>query len=289
MDVGLEYIIGKPGSGKTSYVVATTVDEDLKYFNYRYYQFKDYIDFHNRTHTTKLTPPPQHHIVSSDFDIYTTLPSMQTYPISGFEFGKPNSFQKTKRLMRFGVYIFDEIARYWPSKQNFTLPPWVTELFELRRHIGLKIRLIAQKLTKLHPDIRAVVDVFTLIEKSIHTFEINGKRTKSKMFLEGRLIQTVFYGVHFTEEAQVVKYLDGDHSLGEKFTYTHHGDVRENYNPYNFADELDVDAENDFENKDYKVDENFEYNEIKIRKRPSEWDNYKKLAKKLEEKVEEAS
>lgn len=274
-----EFVIGKPRSGKTSYVVAKTLNEDLNYLNDRYKAFVKYVNFYNKTQNIPLSLPPQRHVVFSNIDIYRQYPNMRSYPINGFEFGTNNKFQKTKRLVHYGVYIFDECQRIWPSKYNFTLPPWVTDAFELRGHIDLNIYLIAQKLTKLHSDIRATVDVFTLIQKSVHTYEINGKKFKTtKLLGYGKLLKTVFHGIHFSEESQVLKYLNENINQGENFTYTFEGAIDNHYNPYSFEKDVS-DSDDDYTYDDYVVPN----------KRPEAWDSYRKAFKKQEEKVENAS
>lgn len=269
----LEHVIGGPGSGKTSYVVHKIVTEDMSYINDRYRLCRKYLKSFNKKHSCNLTPPPQRHVVFSNIDIHRTLPTMSSYPINGFEFGAPNKFQQTKRLLPYGVYAFDESQQYWDSKGVTTLPPWVNRVFELRRHIMLKIYIITQKLTRLHSDIRSTVDIFTLIKKSIHTYEINGKKYKTNKFLShGKLLKTVFYGVNFDDESAVVKYLSGDHSVGQKFKETHDGDIRKCYNPYEYSVELE-DYDRDFNYIDYN--EPTTYCQL-----PLSWLTYKKEQKK---------
>lgn len=267
--MGCYHVIGGPGSGKTSWTVHKVLEEDLAYINDRYRLAVKYIKDFNQRHKTDLTLPPQRHVVSSNIDIHRRLPNMSSYPINGFEFGAPNKFQPTKRLIYSGVYVFDESQQYWDSKGVQHLPPWVNRIFELRRHINLKIYLITQKLTRLHSDIRSTVDSFILIKKSVHTYEINGKNVKTNKFLDhGKLLKTVFYGVEFTEESQVMKYLDGDHSVGRHFKDTHEGDIRDHYNPYEYAVELE-DYDHDFNYVDY----NEPATQCSI---PQSWINYKK-------------
>lgn len=277
---GLEHVIGAPGSGKTMYVVNKILDEDLKYMNSRYKQAVEYIKNFNKKHNIELSLPPQRHVVSSNIDIHRTFPTMSSYPINGFEFGAPNKFQQTKRLIYSGVYVFDEGQQYWDSKGVQHLPPWVNRVFELRRHINLKIFIITQKLTRLHSDIRSTVDVFTIIKKTVHTYIINGKKLKTRKLLKyGRLIQTVIYGVHFSEEAQVIKYLEGDHSVGEEFVETKKRDIRNNYNAREYAIELE----------DYDRDFNYlDYNEPAVQcELPESWIKYKNAMKKKEKEVKD--
>ena len=279
--MGCYHVIGGPGSGKTSWTVHKVLEEDLTYINAGYRYASKYIRDFNKRNKTSLTLPPERHVVSSNIDIHRKLPTMSSYPINGFEFGAPNKFQATKRLIPFGTYVFDEAQQYWDSKGVQHLPPWVNRIFELRRHIHLNIYLITQKLTRLHSDIRSTVDSFILINKSVHTYLINGKKIKSKIYLDhGELIKTEFYGVEFCEESQVERYLDGDHSVGKRFKDVHKGDIRNNYNPYEYSVELE-DYDRDFNYVDY----NEPATQCSI---PQSWLDYKKsISSKKKQKEEE--
>lgn len=269
----LTHVFGKPGSGKTSYVVHKIVTEDLCYINWRYRATLDYIKNYNKSHIRQLTSPPERHVVFANIDIHRTLPSMSSYPINGFEFGAPNNFQKVKRLVPYGVYIFDEAQQYWDSKGESHLPPWVNRIFELRRHIGIDIYCITQKMIRLHSDIRSTVDLFVKIDKSIHTYEINGKKVKSKKFLDtGTLLKTEFFGVEFEDESEVQAYLNGNHAVGKKFKEIHDGDIRKCYNPHEYAVELE-DGNTDYNYTDYNQP-------TTMCNIPESWRNYKKAKAK---------
>ena len=282
-EAGLEHVIGKPGSGKTLYVVHEITTKYMKFHNERYKNARQYIRNFNKLHKTNLTLPPQRHVVSSNIDIHQSHPNMSSYPINGFEFGVPNNYQVTKRLIPYGVYAFDEAQQYWDSKGPQNLPPWVNRVFELRRHIGLKIYAITQKLTRLHSDIRSTVDVFTIVNKTVHTFQINGKKVKTrKLFKKGRLLKTVIWGVHFTEESQVMRYLDGDHSVGESFIETHDGDIRKCYNHLEYAVALE-DYDRDFNYIDYnEPDSSIEGSYCQLLK---SWTEYKKKKKEVKDET----
>jgi len=274
----LEFVCGKPRAGKTSYVVAHILNDDLKYINSRYYHACSYIKTQNRLFGTNLSLPPQRHVVSANFDIYRSYPNMRSYHISGFEFGVPyvseDGTYSTKKLIPHGVYIFDECQKYWDSKDTRPLPPWVTQAFEWRGHIFLDIYLITQKPIRLHSDIRATVDTFTCIDKSVHTFIAGGRKVKSTKFISGVLIHTKFYGRHFDNEDDCIMYYSGkDKTLGEKFTYDFVGDIREHYNPYAYATNME------------NLDQDYAYlDDTQISARPKEWDTFRKTMKETKPK-----
>lgn len=271
--VTLEHVNGKPRRGKTSYVVARVLNEDLKYINERYYLSCEYIKDQNKTLELKRSFPPQRHVVSANFKIKRIYPNMESYDISGFEFGVPNPYCSVKPLIPYGVYVFDEAQKYFDSKGEKELPPWVTQAFEWRGHIFLKIYLISQRVMRLNVDIRDTVDIFTYIEKSTHTYIINGKKVNANKFLDyGKLIKTVWSGRRFESADEEVAYIKGDKTLGEPFKYEFFGNIKEHYNPHNYAVNVE-DLSKDFKYYDYQL----------ITNRPKEWDDYKKLITKKKE------
>lgn len=268
----LEIVCGKPGSGKTSYVVAHVINEEFKFNNSRYFNSKEYIKFMNDKYQINLSLPPQRHVVSANFDIYRKFPTMRNYKISGFKFGVPNEFCKTEKLIPFGLYIFDESQKYFDSKNNKELPPWVTQAFELRRHISLDIYLISQRYIRIHKDIRDISDCFTYIEEITHIYELeNGEKVKSHILLPyGELKQTVWDFRKFETEAEIEAYLSGNKSIGMKGCYKFNGDINKYYDTHSYATVVE-DLKGDFSYYDY--DDAF------IDNRPEAWDNYKQKMK----------
>lgn len=278
--MALIHVTGDPRAGKTSLVVARTVTDDMQYFNWRYSSACAYIKSKNRVYGLTRALPPQRHVVSGNILIWTRFPSMTSYPMSGWEFGAPNKFVKTKAFIHYGVYIFDEAQRYFDSKGDAKeLPPWVTQAFELHGQIFLKIFLITQRPVRLHKDIRAICSERIHVEKSVHTFIVNGHKVKTKEFLSvGRLVKTVWYGRQFTSAGEHEAYVDGANSdnkkLGKPYKYVFYGDIREHYDPYAYSTEME------------DLDKDFNYVDYEITERPEEWTTYKKIMKKEGKKVE---
>ena len=271
----IESVSGKRRTGKTSYVAARILSEDMLYYNERYEDAVSYIKSINKDEGFELTLPPQRHVVSANFDIVNRYPYMKNYPISGFEFGIPHPrAPEVKKLIPYGVYAFDEAQRYWDSKENKSLPPWVTQAFELSGHIFIDIYLISQRYMKIHRDIREIVDVFTYIEKSEHTYIVHGKMRKTNKFIpNGRLVKTKWIGRQFDDEFEIESYLNGtNRKAGRYFTYEFYGDISQHYDPWSYR----CDFEDDHKNFDYS-------SEIKD-ERPASWDNYRKEQKKNESK-----
>ena len=271
----IESVSGKKRKGKTSYVVARILNEDLRYFNERYQNAVSYIKSINKKEDIDLTLPPQRHVVSANFDIVRRYPYMKNYPFSGFNFGVPHpKAPEVKTLMPYGVYAFDEAQRYWDSKENKALPPWVTQAFELSGHIFIDIYLITQRYIRIHKDIRDIVDVFTFIEGCEHTYIVRGKKIKTKKFIQGgKLVKTKWTGRQFDDEFEIESYINGSNRrAGRKFTYEFYGDISQHYDPWNYR----CDFEDDHKDFDYS-------SEIKD-ERPKSWDNYRKEQKKNETK-----
>ena len=268
----LEIVCGKPGKGKTSYVVAHVVNEELKFNNPRYFRSLDYIRSLSNKHGIKLAEPPERHVVHANFDIYTRFPAMKNYEMSGWDFGVPNTYHPTTRqLIPYALYIFDEAQRYFDSKSDI-LPPWVTQAFELRRHIGIDIYLIAQRYIRIHKDIREIADVFTYIDEITHTYILpSGKKCKSHVLLpEGKIIETKWDFHQFENENELQRYIDGERHLGVRGHYKFVGDINQHYDTHNYAVKLE-DLSKDFEYHDYSP---------VLEEKPETWSNYKKAKKK---------
>ena len=270
---GLIHITGDPRAGKTSLAVAEILTEDMGWFNWRYQSACKAIKERNKKRGLTHTMPPQRHVVSGNITIATHCPRMSIYPMSGWEFGCPNSYCKTRPFIPYGVYIFDEAQRYFDSKgEGKELPPWVTQAFELRGHIFLKIILITQRPVRLHKDIRSVCSMRIHVEKSVHMYMIGKRKVKSREYLnEGKLVKTVWYARMFNSAGEHEAYVDGKDKeskhLGKAFKYVFNGDIKSHYNPYEYAVEME-DLSKDFNYVDYGATE-----------RPDEWSNYKKKAR----------
>lgn len=270
------HVTGDPRAGKTSWVVSKIIREKMQFFNSNYSQACKAIKEKNKATGATRALPPQRHVVSGNILIQQHYPNMTIYPMSGWEFGAPNPYCKTKAFIPNGVYVFDEAQRYFDSKgEGKELPPWVTQAFELHGHIFLEIYLITQRPVRLHKDIRSICSERIHIEESIHTYIIDGHKKKTKEFLnKGKLIRTDFYGHQFTSAGEHEAYVDGvdkeSKSLGKPFKDHFDGDIREYYNPYEYAVEME-DLNQDFNYLDYGANE-----------RPQEWTNWKKKVKNNE-------
>lgn len=270
--MAIVHVTGNPRAGKTSYVVARVLTEHMKYFNERYQKLCSYIKSLRREYGINRTLPPQRHVVFSNVSITRRYPNMESYEMSGFEFGKPNQLCPwTRPLVPYGVYVFDEAQKYFDSKSDAkTLPYFVSEAVEQAGHIMLELFFITQRPVRLNPDIRSICHERIHIEKSIHTYKIGKKRFKSSELLPGgKILRTEFYGRSFEtvgdHEAYVKEANKDSKSLGSKFVYVFEGDIRSHYDPYQFKDEM-IDGENDFE---------YERNPEKMA--PAEWSKLKEL------------
>ncbi len=276
---GIYHVIGKPRAGKTSFVVAKVLNEEMQPFNDNYFNCIKYIRDENRRKNKNRELPPQRHVVSADFDIIQHFPTMQSYKCSGWEFGCSNPVCYTKPFLPYGTYVFDEAQRYFDSKGDQKLPPWVSRAFELHGHKFLTIYLITQRQVRLHTDIRTIAKATIYIESSVHTYIINGKKVKASEYLkEGQLIKTEWFGREFEDGDEVDDYIKkrGNYKhLGKPFKYTFIGDIREHYDPYGFADELD------------DLSRDYNYYEYVVNKRPKEWTDYKKKFEEIEKQKQE--
>ncbi len=267
------HVTGLPRHGKSSYVVARTLTEDLCYFNWRYDSACKAIKARNAKYGLTHSLPPQRHVVFGNLIMWERFPKLQIYPMNGWEFGANNSIcPYTKPLVPYGVYVFDEARKYFGSKaDNKELPPWVTQGFEQHGHIFLKIILITHRPEELNKDIRPICEERIHIEKSIHYYRVNGKIIKSDKFLEyGILEKTVWYGREFGSLKAHEDYVNGnDPEAGKPFKYTFFGAINEHYNPTQYSTEME------------NLNQDFRYFDDDVcDERPKEWSNYKRTEKK---------
>lgn len=247
------HVTGNPRAGKTSYVVARVLTEHMKFNNVRYKSLKGYIKSLYTKYGLVRTLPPQRHVVFSNIDIHRRFPTMNSYDLSGFEFGKPNVYCPwTRPLVPYGVYVFDESQKFFDSKsENKNLPFFVSEAVEQAGHIMLELIFITQRPVRLNTDIRSICHERIHIEKSVHTYKFGKKTFKSSdLIAGGRIVKTEFFGREFDtigdHEAYVKESNKEAKSLGRKFKYVFEGDIRKHYNPRQFENEM-IDAEHDFE------------------------------------------
>lgn len=277
MEIGTEIVFADPKTGKSQYVAICVLDDYMDEYNENYEAFVEHVKWYNKTYGTNLTLPPQEHVVNSNLTIQRDFPYARTYDISGFDFGKPTPFLKLPRLMKYGVYVFDEAHEIWPSsKQMYSLPPWVTQCFNELGHLFIKAYLIAPDYKMIHPDVRKTARVYTKIESSIHTYKRSSKRTfkDKRIDLPYPIIKTTITGVKFQTENEIERYLNGE-KVGEPFKKIHYGDIRDNYDPFEYGAELE-DSGSDYT-----------YGEVCHKTRPPEWKTYRELEKKMGEKIDE--
>lgn len=271
--MGMIHVTGNPRHGKSSYVAARVLVEDIQNRgNERYKKFVKYLQQLAKRGIIRSLPPYRH-LVYGNLRIWKTRPFMCSYPMSGFEFGVPNKHcPQTKPLVKWGVYVFDEARKYFGSKSdNRDLPPWVVQAFEQHGHIFLKIFLITHRPEELNKDIRPLCDERIHIEKSWHYYKIGKQVVKSDKFLNhGRLFKTVWYGRQFDNLNDHENYVDGkDKDAGKPYKYVFYGAINKHYNSTQFAEEVE-DYDNDFRYLDDDICDN----------RPESWSNYKKEEKR---------
>ena len=273
------HVTGMPRHGKSSYVTARILNEDMTYFNSRYKKACAYIKFKNKQNGTSRALPPFRHVVYGNMFIYRKFPYMCMYPMSGWEFGaKNNVCPETLPIMTFGVYAFDEARKYFGSKSdNRDLPPWVVQAFEQHGHSHLKIFLITHRPEELNKDIRPLCEERIHIEKTTHYYKVGKAKVKSdKLLGYGKLYKTIWHGRQFDNLNDHENYVDGkDKTAGKPYKYVFHGAINNHYNPTQFANEMEDNT------KDFRY-----LSEKMCNDRPNSWSNYKKAEKVNGEKAD---
>ena len=272
---------GKPGAGKSSFVVAIIIDNFMKSFNWRYKAACKEIKNEAKIKGMALSIPPQRHVVfSSGLKIKRKLPSMESYDFEPYKLSMPNEQFETLKIMSHGVYIIDEAQGQLDSKGvNKELPLPTTRLYETRRHKDLLIFLISQREKRINNDIRSIADVYVYIETSVHTTKVGNKAVKYEgRFPSSTITKTEFKGRWFADEKDFETYTESGEEAGHKLKYVFHGDIRDYYNPYEFSREYEG-TDKTLEDKDY------EYFPKLSGKKPPGYINYNQEVKKGKKEV----
>lgn len=176
-------IAGKPGSGKTAlaaYFGGTRILE---------HGFEDYIALKRDLKVLKaggfnmLELPPQKHLVFADFNLRLTK-RISAYYINGYEIGLTNPYFYTVLLVPHSTIILDESQKYWDSR--FRTREEVYRQFQLHRQDFLNFIMTCQRLANIDLNIRAIADLFIVVDK------IDIQKNKY-----GQIIKIVWYTTQF--------------------------------------------------------------------------------------------
>lgn len=170
-------IFGLPGAGKTAFAA---------YLAKRIYrQEGQKLLFRSRNEITKFNEENHRTLTLPDrVPIYTNFDPELTigykkyykpYHINPYYFGVKNDRLRTHYVAPYSVLFFDEAQRYYNSRKSMSFPDWVSRAFEIHRHYGLKIYLMAQRPGLIDKNIRDLADHSVYMEKMDNNCNFAGK------------------------------------------------------------------------------------------------------------------
>lgn len=169
---------------------------------------------------------PQNHLVYSDTTIEYNLHGRikdRSYDISGWRVGLANNEWETHFIPPASTIILDEAQVYYDSSRGNYLPPFVSRMFEIHRHVHYNFVLVSQRPVSIMKRIRGMAEKFIFIEKCY-----NIKNSY------GRTIRTIWNCVEFSSTESAEAYSDSKRitDIATKTTYWYDGDINKCYDPY---------------------------------------------------------
>lgn len=197
-------VFGKPGAGKTAFLVADAV----RYMNFSedcrtlYASCCDEVKSLNAAgacYSLPLSAP-----VYSNFPISVSCgvrSSVESYYIDGFHLGFENEDVPVMPILPESRIYLSEAQRYYNSRRSKDLPDWVSRFYEEHRHFGLNIMLDVQRPGLIDINIREICERFVEVRELEH-----------KTDAAGNITATIFHYREFEDWTLVENYL----STGEK-------------------------------------------------------------------------
>ena len=234
-------IFGKPGAGKTAYLVS----QMLRYLgNSReayelLWNCRDRVialDQRGLQYTVPTTPPVYTNFPVSAHVGYNKWRS--SLYVDGFHLGLENDYVPVTNVLPGAVIGLTEVQRYYNSrnKDKKTLPDWVSRFYEEHRHYGLDIYLDLQRLGLCDLNIRELAGRIVEVYNLEHEFDHRGNILASRFFLRS-----------WDNLAAAERYVDNDSLTNyEREEYVHYGNVFEAYTSACYFDAFLPGKGNDF-------------------------------------------
>lgn len=217
----ISIITGKPGAGKTLFAVFKMLEDTIKdgYDNY-ITSCKEIEELNKNGY--KFNYPKQKHVTYFNGQARFSPQGYSVkspYILNPWELGLPSQDRDVQLVFPFSKIYIDEAQRYYNSRLSYLFPDFVSRFFELHRHYGLDITLIAQRGGLIDLNIRELAEKLYYIEDL--------KLIKDSL---GNMISATWIIREFTSNAELEKYVDGHKELGEERIYTCNENLFEFYN-----------------------------------------------------------
>lgn len=207
----ISIITGKPGSGKTLFAVYLMyLDTILNGYDHYLKSCKEIEELNKNGYNFNY--PKQKHVTyfngQARFSPNGHLPKT-TYMLDPWELGLPSQDRDVQLVFPFSKIYIDEAQRYYNSRLSYLFPDFVSRFFELHRHYGLDITLIAQRGGLIDLNIRELAEKLYYIEDL--------KLVKDSL---GNMVSATWIIREFGSNADLEKYVNGNKELGEERIYT---------------------------------------------------------------------
>lgn len=217
-------IIGKPGAGKSSLLVALMEKAYVERGKEMLARSQARIEKFNETRKNPLTPPPEPPIYA-DFEVTLKVGYKKTfkpYWLQGYFFGIPNEDLQVEFIPPGSLIALDEAARYYNSRKSATMPEWASRAYDMQRHFDLDIMLTFTRDMMADATIREIAHKIILVEKQQH--DKNGNA----------ILGTKWFCKEFDGYEDYEAFKRGE-SGGKSTTYEYTGNVFDCYDSFTFG------------------------------------------------------
>lgn len=217
-------IIGKPGAGKSSLLVALMEKAYVERGKEMLARSRSRIEEFNQTRLTPLTPPSKVPIYA-DFEATLKVGYKKTfkpYWLQGYFFGIPNEDLQVEFIPPGSLIALDEAARYYNSRKSATMPEWASRAYDMQRHFDLDIMLTFTRDMMADATIREIAHKIILVEKQQH--EQNGNA----------ILKTKWFCKEFEGNEDYEAFKRGE-TQGKNTVYEYNGNVFDCYDSFTFG------------------------------------------------------
>ena len=218
----INIVFGKPGAGKTAFMVSRALEYLMPGSSNRELLNACRRDVAAVNALGYSFPVPTEVPVYSNFPIRAHVgydKYSETYYVDGFHLGFPNPDVKVLSVLPHAVIFLSEAQRYYNSRKSKDLPDWVSRWYEEHRHADLNVWLDVQRPGLIDLTIRELCGRF---------IEIEGMQNVRDE--RGSVVMNIFSVKEFGSWAHVDKYLSsGNAEAAERREYVYHGNVFEAY------------------------------------------------------------
>lgn len=217
-------IIGKPGAGKSSLLVALMEKAYVEHGEEMLARSRARIEKFNESRLSPLTPPARVPIYS-DFEVTLQVGYKKTfkpYWLQGYFFGLPNEDLQVEFIPPGSLIALDEAARYYNSRKSATMPEWASRAYDMQRHFDLNIMLTFTRDMMADATIREIAHKIILVERQEH--DKNGNA----------ILRTNWYCKEFEGYEDYDSFKRGE-SEGKNTTYNYEGNVFDCYDSFTFG------------------------------------------------------